>query len=128
VPFGAEPGSLELLRELSEGDRQVLVPIVLPDCDLDWALWDDGATGPGLGRDAVVSADAVLVPALAVAQDGTRLGRGGGSYDRALARLPPATVVAALLYEDEVVPELPREVWDRPVTAVVTPSGWRELH
>ncbi len=72
--------------------------------------------------------DVVLVPALAVATDGTRLGRGGGSYDRALARVPSATPVAALLYDTEVVVHLPSEPWDLPVRAVVTPSGgWRDL-
>jgi 5-formyltetrahydrofolate cyclo-ligase len=127
VPFGTEPGSPELLAELDAAAAEVLVPVVLPDRDLDWARWHRGRTGPAVGPQAIASVDAALVPALAVAEDGTRLGRGGGSYDRALARLPAGTVVAALLYEAEVVPQLPRAPWDRPVSAVVTPSGWREL-
>ena len=44
--------------------------------------------GDLLGVDSVAEADLVLVPALAVGADGTPLGRGGGSYDRALARVP----------------------------------------
>ena len=40
--------------------------------------------GERLGVDAIATADVVLVPGLAVAADGMRLGRGGGSYDRAL--------------------------------------------
>jgi 5-formyltetrahydrofolate cyclo-ligase len=80
-----------------------------------------------LGLAAIGQADALLVPALAVARDGTRLGRGGGSYDRALRRAPADIPVAALLFEGELVDELPSEDWDMPVTAVVSPTGWYEL-
>jgi 5-formyltetrahydrofolate cyclo-ligase len=62
-----------------------------------------------------------------VARDGTRLGRGGGSYDRALARCPAATMCAALVFDDEIVHWLPRESWDVPVHAAVSPSGWTTL-
>ncbi|WP_060884360.1 5-formyltetrahydrofolate cyclo-ligase [Streptomyces caniscabiei] len=59
-----------------------------------------------------------------------RLGRGGGSYDRVLARLAragadPALVV--LLYDTEVLDRVPEEEHDRPVHAVVTPSGVRRF-
>lgn len=129
VPLRTEPGSPELLDELVTSGIRVLVPVLLPDRDLDWAEWDPAAGGPGpaVGRDAVRAADAVLVPALAVAPDGTRLGRGGGSYDRVLPRVRADAVVAALLYPGEVLDGLPRDEWDRPVQAVVTPDGWTEL-
>jgi len=52
-----------------------------------------------------------------------RLGRGGGSYDRALGRVPVGTFVCALVYDGELLDEVPREPHDRPVSAVVTPSG-----
>jgi 5-formyltetrahydrofolate cyclo-ligase len=125
LPLRTEPGSHELLEELVHRGVRVLVPVTQPDHDLDWvALPGDEP----LGVDAIATVDVVLVPALAVATDGTRLGRGGGSYDRALARVPSATPVAALLYDAEVVVGLPSEAWDLPVGAVVTPSGgWRDL-
>jgi 5-formyltetrahydrofolate cyclo-ligase len=127
VPMRTEPGSLDLLAGLRALGATVLVPVTLPDRDLDWAPWLPDAIGAPLGVRAIADASVVLVPALAVAADGTRLGRGGGSYDRALARCGPSTVVAALLFEDEVVAALPSDAWDRPVSAVVTPSGWRQL-
>ncbi|HEY2296884.1 MAG TPA: 5-formyltetrahydrofolate cyclo-ligase [Jatrophihabitans sp.] len=125
LPLRTEPGSHELLDELVEHGVRVLVPVMLPDRDLDWvALPGDVPLRP----DAIASAQAVLVPALAVAADGTRLGRGGGSYDRALARVPAGIPVAALLYDGEVVAHLPRDPWDRPVNAYVTPStGWVDI-
>jgi 5-formyltetrahydrofolate cyclo-ligase len=125
LPLRTEPGSHQLLDDLVRRHLRVLVPVTEPDHDLDWvALPGDLPTG----KDAIGEVDVVLVPALAVATDGTRLGRGGGSYDRALARVRPGTTVAALLHDGEVVAHLPADPWDRPVTAYVTPSsGWQSV-
>ncbi|MDT4959056.1 MAG: 5-formyltetrahydrofolate cyclo-ligase [Pseudonocardiales bacterium] len=129
VPMRTEPGSTALLDGLTQAGVRVLVPVLLADRDLDWAEWDATSqrAGPPLGAAAIGRADAVLVPALAVARDGTRLGRGGGSYDRALRRTPAGIPVAALLFEGELVDELPSDDWDMPVNAVVSPTGWYEL-
>jgi 5-formyltetrahydrofolate cyclo-ligase len=127
-PMRAEPGSIELLAELTRAGFEVIVPITLSDNDLDWGEWTftRQARMP-LGVDAISSAALVLVPAFAVDSAGRRLGRGGGSYDRALARVAAGVPVVAMLFEDELVAEVPVEEWDQPVTAVVTPSGWRAL-
>jgi 5-formyltetrahydrofolate cyclo-ligase len=105
-----------------------LLPVLLPDGDLDWALFDgplttaavQEPTGPRLGVEAIASCDLVLVPALLVDRRGNRLGRGGGSYDRALVRATGLTV--ALLHDGELVEELPAEAHDVPVRAAATPS------
>ena len=75
-------------------------------------------------------ADVVLLPGVAVDGRGLRLGRGGGSYDRVLARLEAAgarPALLVLLYDGEVVEHVPAEPHDRPVDAVVTPSGVRRF-
>ena len=123
-PLRTEPGSIELLTSLIALRVRVMVPVTLPDRDLDWREWPDGDP---LGLDAVSAADAVLVPSSAIAFDGTRLGRGGGSYDRALGRARTGVPLAALLYDDELVASLPRDEWDVPVTAAVRPMGWTDL-
>jgi 5-formyltetrahydrofolate cyclo-ligase len=117
-----------LLAGLSDLGVRVLVPVLLPDRDLDWTEWGDASLGLAvLGVAAIGTADALLVPALAVASDGARLGRGGGSYDRALPRRRAGAPVVALLFAGELVASLPRDPWDVAVTAVVTPAGWAEL-
>jgi 5-formyltetrahydrofolate cyclo-ligase len=135
VSVATEPGTGPLIEELAAAGKRVLLPVLLPDGDLDWAVYDGPASlvparfgllepvGPRLGPGAVATADVVLVPALAVDRSGMRLGRGGGSYDRALPRVPAGTFVCALLYDDELVDEVPRADHDRAVTAVVTPRG-----
>ena len=65
----------------------------------------------------------VLVPGLAASPAGDRLGRGGGSYDRALSRVPVGTPVGVLLHDDELDLVVPTEPHDRPVTHAATPSG-----
>jgi 5-formyltetrahydrofolate cyclo-ligase len=129
VPLRSEPGSIALLDRLTRAGVRVLVPVLLADRDLDWAEWDATTHEAGriLGVAAIGQADALLVPALAVARDGTRLGRGGGSYDRVLRRTTAGIPVAALLFDGELVDDLPSDDWDMPVTAVVTPAGWYEL-
>lgn len=124
-PLRTEPGSLELLDALASRGIRVLVPVTLADRDLDWvAIPGDVPLGPA----AIAEVDAVLVPALAVARDGTRLGRGGGSYDRALRRVRPGVPIAALVYDTEVLAHLPSDQWDVRVTAFATPAGgWTDV-
>ncbi|MFF5548643.1 5-formyltetrahydrofolate cyclo-ligase [Streptomyces olivaceoviridis] len=146
VSVGSEPGTPALMDALRARGVRVLLPALLPDNDLDWgeyagpdslarvrhggkmALFEP--SGPRLGPDAVTDADVVLLPGLAVDARGMRLGRGGGSYDRVLARLERAGArprLVVLLYDTEVVARVPAEAHDRPVHAVVTPSGVRRF-
>jgi 5-formyltetrahydrofolate cyclo-ligase len=128
LSVGTEPGTQALLQALA--DREVLLPVVLPDGDLDWARADEGVEqgprglleprGGRLGRDALADCDLVVVPALAVDRVGNRLGRGGGSYDRALPRA--RGWVVALLHVGESVPSLPAQPHDQPVHAAVVPD------
>lgn len=126
-PLRTEPGSTQILTALHERGVRVLVPLIQPDRDLDWVTWTPDGIGSALGVTAIGAAGLVLVPALAVALDGTRLGRGGGSYDRALGRCSAGALTAALLFEDEVLPALPRDPWDRPVDFALTPQGWQRV-
>ncbi|WP_369138663.1 5-formyltetrahydrofolate cyclo-ligase [Modestobacter versicolor] len=139
VPDPEEPGAGLLPQAYAALGARVLLPVVLPQGRvLEWAA-DTGElevgrfglrqpVGPRLGATALAEAEAVVVPALAVDRDGFRLGRGGGYYDRALVHARPDAVLVTLVFDDERLDELPREVHDRPVRAVVTPSGgWQEL-
>ena len=130
VPLGPEPGGADLPEIL--GDRLIL-PVLRPDNDLDWVRYEGPDTlrpgprglrepiGPRLGVDAVTEATLLIVPALAVDTSGIRMGRGGGSYDRVLARVGRAYSVA-LLHDGELLPTVPAEPHDRRVHAVITPA------
>ena len=131
---GTEPDTRGLIFALWKRGSYVILPVLLPDGDLDWASYegpDSLAPGPrGLlqpvepvrGPGTVARADIVLVPALAVDVFGHRLGRGGGSYDRALARVGEQVPTIALLYDSELLPSVPVAAHDQPVRAVARPG------
>ncbi|HEV2088241.1 MAG TPA: 5-formyltetrahydrofolate cyclo-ligase [Cryptosporangiaceae bacterium] len=140
LPVGSEPGGPDLAAALDAVGLVVLLPVLRPDHDLDWARYTGPdalitgshgigePTGERLGVEAVGHVDVVVVPALAVDRTGVRLGRGGGCYDRVLARLPAGMPVVALLHDGELVERLPAEPHDRSVGWVITPAaGWLRL-
>lgn len=139
VSVNGEPGTGPLLDGLKAAGKRVILPVVLPGNDLDWAVYEgpDSLTsarfgllepaGERLGLEAIATADVVLVPGLAVSPTGMRLGRGGGCYDRALGRVPVGTFTCVLLYDDEVGVDVPVEPHDRPVLFAATPAGVQRL-
>ena len=124
-----------MLDALTRAGKRVILPLVQPDNDLDWAVYAGPTAlhsarfgllepdGPPLGLDAIRGADAVLVPGLAVDRHGMRLGRGAGCYDRVLERVLPGTFVCLLLNSEEVLDSVPLEDHDRAVSAVATEDG-----
>jgi 5-formyltetrahydrofolate cyclo-ligase len=132
---GTEPGTDPLIELLGRLLVETMAPVLTADSDLEWAsltahtvrrggLRDTlEPASPRLGLEAIASADLVLIPALAVDRDGHRLGRGGGSYDRALTRIRNGQLVLAVVHDDEVFDAVPNEPHDRPVDGALTPSG-----
>jgi 5-formyltetrahydrofolate cyclo-ligase len=132
--LSSEPDTHGLVYALWKRGGYVLLPLLRPDADLDWASYEGpdslrpGPRGlaepsePPRGMDAVTRADLVLVPALAVDRGGVRLGRGGGSYDRALARVAPGIPTIALVYDGELLDEVPADGHDQRVRLVARPS------
>ena len=101
-----------------------------------WGLWEAGRAlvtlgrppaqpdGEVLGAESLKNADLIVIPALAASADGTRLGQGGGWYDRALTHRSPGVPVVAVIFDDEVLEAgiIPAEPHDVPVDAIVTPT------
>jgi 5-formyltetrahydrofolate cyclo-ligase len=137
-----EPDTTVLRQVLRASGRRVLLPVVLSDGHLDWAM-DSGdlvaaagvggpePTGPRLGLEGIGQADVVIVPALAVDTLGNRLGQGAGYYDRTLRLIDAMVPVLALVHESEMldaaIEPIPVEPHDLPVDAVVTPHRYLRL-
>lgn len=134
VSVGTEPDTRSLIFALWKRGTYVLLPLLQPDNDLDWASYEGPdslvpgprgllqPTEPPRGVTAITSADLVIVPALAADRRGNRLGRGGGSFDRALARVGPAVPTIALLYDGELLADVPVGAHDQRVRAVALPG------
>jgi 5-formyltetrahydrofolate cyclo-ligase len=133
--IGSEPDTHGLVYALWKRGSYVLLPRLRPDMDLDWASYEGPdslrpgprgltePTEPLRGVPAVSRADLVIVPALAVDRRGARLGRGGGSYDRALARVGPQVPTIALLYDGELLREVPAAAHDQRVRFAACPTA-----
>jgi 5-formyltetrahydrofolate cyclo-ligase len=87
-----------------------------------------GVLEPVASRCASVSVedlDVILLPGVAVSRlNGARLGRGKGHYDRVLERLPPERPRIGVCFQLQLHDEVPFEVHDRHVHALVTEKGW----
>jgi 5-formyltetrahydrofolate cyclo-ligase len=132
---GSEPGTHPLLEALRAAGVRVLLPALRPDLDLDWGVYGGPdllipgprgtlePAGPRGGPESFAEATLALVPGLAADRRGHRLGRGGGSYDRTLARARPPTLIVVVLHPGEIVPEVPVRGHDATVHAVLSPEG-----
>lgn len=126
--LGYEPDTTSLNEQILKSGRQLLLPVRLSDNSLEFRIWDgnlsnlvrNGKLEEPSGERYLGAIDMMIVPALAVDKKGNRLGRGGGSYDRALDSFSGFSV--ALVYEDEVLEELPTEEHDVPVRLLLTPE------
>ena len=137
VPTPLEP-DMSLALGLFE---RALLPVLLDEAGAPlgeprWGPWEAGQAlvtlgrppaqpvGEARGAESLKEADLIVIPALAASVDGTRLGQGGGWYDRALMHRSPTTPVVAVIFDDEVVEAglIPAEPHDVPVDAIVTPT------
>lgn len=131
VSMPSEVQTQPLVDAARKAGKQVCAPVLAPGSpDLSLSVWDPDADlvesplgfrmpPPSAPTVADTQVDLVLVPALAIDQSGYRLGYGKGYYDRLLPRLSRAFRVG-LVFDFELMTELPRTPWDVPVHAVVT--------
>jgi 5-formyltetrahydrofolate cyclo-ligase len=97
-----EPDTVPFIAWCTEHGKRVVVPEEQPD---------------------PTAVDVVIVPGVAFAPDGARLGQGGGWYDRFLVSVRPGCVSIGVGFDAQVVDVLPTEPHDMPLDSIVTESG-----
>jgi 5-formyltetrahydrofolate cyclo-ligase len=111
------PGGPQLDWAEDIGDLRPGGPLALPE-----------PQGPRFGPAELGKAQVVIAPALAVDTVGTRLGRGRGYYDAALALASPQALILALVHDHELldveITAIPRDDHDVAVAGVITPTRW----
>jgi len=112
--------ALPRVTEASAGQMQAVVIHSLKD--LAPAPGNLGLLAPRGSKTLAGTPAVTVLPGLAFSPTtGTRLGTGGGFYDRYLAA-HPATHTVALAFECQLTDDLPAEAHDRRVAALVTES------
>ena len=67
--------------------------------------------------------DLLIMPLLACDKYGTRIGMGGGYYDRTLASAPQRPYRLGIAHDFQLIhANLPRKNWDQPLDALLTPE------
>jgi 5-formyltetrahydrofolate cyclo-ligase len=128
-----EPDTRPFLNWAHEQGLRVLLPVSREDGLLDWTTGDgetetEGlfgmpeAVGELLGPIAINDVDLILIPAAAVDARGMRMGWGRGYFDKTLGSMEKCPLVYAVVFDGEILEDVPRERHDQPVDGAVTPT------
>jgi 5-formyltetrahydrofolate cyclo-ligase len=124
VALGAEVDAATLLAAASAAEIRAYVPCA--DHSMEPPLWTEygrcATAHEGVDEQALKYPVLAIVPGVGFDFSGTRLGRGSGFYDRALATLREGgrVQVVGLAFECQIVPVLPYDSWDQGVDIVVS--------
>lgn len=133
LPAVNEPNTRDFLNWAHGQGIRIVFPITRDDGLLDWTAGEGETETEGLvgmpepvgevqGPMVINDVDLILIPAAAIDATGMRLGWGRGYFDRTLGSMEKRPPVYAIVFDDEVVDQVPRELHDQPVTGVVTPT------
>ena len=123
-----------ILVRLMDSGQKVLLPVVQGDDEpLDMRVWEADAPLYEAGFGTLAPSDLapravpdlVLMPLLGFDNEGTRLGYGGGYYDRTLAVLPKKPLLVGLAFAAQELAHIPRDAHDVPLDMVITEAGIR---
>ena len=133
-PIREELDCKPLFSRLMDANQPICLPVVVGEGQpLDMRLWEQGTPlyPSGFGTLAPseiaprVEPDVVVMPLLGFDKRGTRLGYGGGYYDRTLARMKKKPKLIGYAFAAQELPEIPRQPHDLPLDAVATERGIR---
>lgn len=125
--------TLDIVNAVLAAHKTLLSPVVLPGDKMMHAGKLQGPNDPDLIisdygiREPIHSPpwpieliDFIVVPAMAFDNQGNRLGRGGGYYDRFLSQPGLRAFKCGLAFDEQLLPAVPMHKHDMPVDAVVT--------
>lgn len=133
LPFDGEISTSALARHARDANKTLYLPVIDEQETMHFALWQEHESlqknrfgieqpGPSAQRCRANSLDIIFAPVVGWDAKGTRLGMGGGYYDRALAN-KGATIYVGLAHTCQQVAEIKREEWDIGLDYVATDTA-----
>jgi len=130
-PIAEELDIRPLMIELINQGCQLALPVVVARKQpLVFRAWRPGdpleagafGTLQPTARRAVVEPEVLIVPLLAVDEEGWRLGYGGGFYDRTLEalRARKRVIAVGVAFNEQIVPEVPHDPNDQRLDWLLT--------
>jgi 5-formyltetrahydrofolate cyclo-ligase len=130
LPMPGEISALDIARAAWSAGKRVAVPKIRAPGVMDAVVISslDQGLAPGpmdilepVGNDVLAASelDLIVAPAMAYDRRGNRLGRGGGYYDRFISQ-SKGSLVCGLIFDRQLLDELPVEPHDQPVDMLVT--------
>lgn len=124
--IGSEVKTHDILQEILSHGKKLALPRVennrLVFCNIgkfeDLEKGEFGIMEPKLSCSEVTEFDVIIVPSIAMARNGQRLGYGMGYYDRFLMDIKTTSI--ALTYSKSIVKNIPSEKNDIPIQWIVT--------
>ncbi len=135
-PLPEELDCRPILQRLLDDGRTVVLPaIIRRDEPLQMRVWEPEAPLYPAGFGTLAPSelapqarpDLVLLPLLGFDRLGTRLGYGGGYYDRSFAEAEGRPLMVGLAYGAQEFETIPRDEHDIALDAVVTETGIKEF-
>jgi len=117
-PLWEERGARRFCFPRVEGDEMHFYVVETPD-ELKPTRWRVPEPHEHAPQISPAEIDVILLPGLAFGRDGSRLGRGGGYYDRILAHCSERTERIGICYRPQLFDALPSEPHDQRVDRVL---------
>jgi len=129
-----EVGTQNIVKRAFEYSKIVVLPAFDParstmklmkvdNPDKDLTMGPRGILEPNPAKCKTVPLDCIdiaIVPGIAMDEKGGRIGSGDGYYDRIIPDLPMTTRKVGLVFEGQLVPQVPMESHDKHVDIIIT--------
>ena len=103
--------------------KSTMKPMKVDNPDKDLIVGQRGILEPNPAKCKPVPLDCIdiaIVPGIAMDEKGGRVGSGDGYYDRLIPELPMTTRKVGLVFEGQLVPQVPMESHDKHVDIIIT--------
>lgn len=140
IPTKSEINTLPIIKSSWQQQKRIAIPVCQADRTLlisELNCFNDLEKGKynilEPVKDKIIpidpgEIDLAIIPGLAFDQQGTRLGYGGGYFDRFLKTLRNNCPILALCYEFQIIKHIPSEIHDVPVNMILTEERIHKLY